>query len=146
MDRPSGKAKRHQGLRRTRQAVLYQALCRPAFARKQASDVAFPPSFGGGRRIAAYDANLRDCTLPSESAACAGTPPRRAPAGAGGDRAPARQLTHNCRECTTHIFIAGPNAFAFLLGQHHVGIGRCAVYEWDFEGRRGGSYGLVLRM
>ena len=47
VDRLSRKAKRHQGLRRTRQAVLYQTLCRPAFERKQASDVAFPPSFGG---------------------------------------------------------------------------------------------------
>jgi hypothetical protein len=31
MDRPSGKAKRHQHLRRARQAVLYQTLCRPTF-------------------------------------------------------------------------------------------------------------------
>src|ERR1700687_1920681 len=49
MDRPSGKAKRHQHLRRARQAVLYQMLCRPLSKRKQANDLAFPPSFGGRR-------------------------------------------------------------------------------------------------
>jgi hypothetical protein len=50
------------------------------------------------------------------------------------------------RQRTTHIFIAGPNAFAFFLGQNHVAIGRTAVYEWDFEGRRGGTYSLGLRI
>ncbi len=52
---------------------------------------------------------------------------------------------HDGRQRTTHIFIAGPNAFAFFFGQHHVALGPCAVYEWDFEGRRGGSYSLGLR-
>jgi hypothetical protein len=46
---------------------------------------------------------------------------------------------------TTHLFMAGPNAFAFFLGQHHVALGPAAVYEWDFEGRRGGSYSLGFR-
>jgi hypothetical protein len=52
---------------------------------------------------------------------------------------------HDGRRRTTHIFIAGPNAFAFFLGQHHVALGPTAVYEWDFDGRRGGSYSLGLR-
>ncbi len=49
------------------------------------------------------------------------------------------------RQRTAHIFIAGPNAFAFFFGQNHVAIGRTAVYEWDFEGRHGGTYSLGLR-
>ena len=49
MDGLSGKAKLHQHLRRARQAVLYQMLCRALSKRKQANDVAFPPSFGGCR-------------------------------------------------------------------------------------------------
>jgi SMODS-associated and fused to various effectors sensor domain len=53
--------------------------------------------------------------------------------------------SHDGRSRSTHIFIAGPNAFAFFLGQHHVALGPCAVYEWDFEGRRGGSYSLGFR-
>lgn len=40
----------------------------------------------------------------------------------------------------THFFIAGPNAFAFLLGQNQSAIGATTVYEWDFEGNRDGSY------
>jgi hypothetical protein len=53
--------------------------------------------------------------------------------------------SHDGRQRTTHIFIAGPNAFAFFLGQHHIAIGSTAVYEWDFEGRRGDSYSLGCR-
>src|SRR5712672_3454802 len=49
MDRQSRKAKRHQHLRRARQAVLYQTLCRPLSKRAQANDGAFAPSFGGCR-------------------------------------------------------------------------------------------------
>jgi hypothetical protein len=49
MDGPSGKAKRHQHLRRARQAVLYQTPCRPLSKRKNANDVVFPSSFGGCR-------------------------------------------------------------------------------------------------
>jgi hypothetical protein len=46
----------------------------------------------------------------------------------------------------THIFIAGPNAFAFFLGQNQPAIGSVVVYEWDFEGTRDGTYrpGLAL--
>lgn len=46
-----------------------------------------------------------------------------------------------------HIFIAGPNGFAFFLGQHQQAIGQATIYEWDFDGRRGGGYcpGLTFR-
>jgi len=45
-----------------------------------------------------------------------------------------------------HIFVAGPNAFTFFLGQRQVALGRVKIYEFDFEGGRGGSYmpSLVL--
>ena len=39
-----------------------------------------------------------------------------------------------------HLFIAAPNGFTFFLGQHHKALGPATVYEWDFEGERGGSY------
>jgi hypothetical protein len=43
-----------------------------------------------------------------------------------------------------HVFIAGPNAFTFFLGQHQQALGPAAVYEWDFDGQRGGGYSLAL--
>lgn len=43
-----------------------------------------------------------------------------------------------------HVFIAGPNAFTFFLGQHQQALGPAAVYEWDFDGQRGGGYSLGL--
>jgi hypothetical protein len=39
-----------------------------------------------------------------------------------------------------HIFLAGPNAFSFLLGQQAESMGRCIPYEFDFSGRIHGSY------
>jgi hypothetical protein len=45
-----------------------------------------------------------------------------------------------------HVFIAGPNGFAFFLGQHQQAIGPAAVYEWDFDGQRGGGYSLGLSL
>jgi hypothetical protein len=47
---------------------------------------------------------------------------------------------------TTHIFYAGPNAFAFLLGQKQPALGPVLVYEWDFEGTGHGSYRPGLRL
>ena len=41
---------------------------------------------------------------------------------------------------TTHLFIAAPNALAFFLGQHRVALGKVQLYEFDFDGDRGGSY------
>ena len=42
-----------------------------------------------------------------------------------------------------HVFIAGPNCFAFFLGQQRA-IGPACLYEWDFDGQRGGGYSLGL--
>lgn len=39
-----------------------------------------------------------------------------------------------------HLFIAGPNAFTFFLGQYQPGLGKTTLYEFDFEGFHGGSY------
>ena len=43
------------------------------------------------------------------------------------------------RASPVHLFIAGPNGFAFFLGQQRA-MGPACVYEWDFEGQRGGGY------
>jgi hypothetical protein len=45
-----------------------------------------------------------------------------------------------------HIFIAGPNAFAVFLGQHRQALGPVVIYEWDFDGQRGGGYSLGLAL
>jgi hypothetical protein len=50
------------------------------------------------------------------------------------------------RRSTMHIFYAGPNAFAFLLGQKEPALGRVVVYEWDFEGTGHGTYRPGLRL
>ena len=42
------------------------------------------------------------------------------------------------------VFIAGPNAFTFFLGQHQQALGPVSSYEWDFDGQRGGGYSLGL--
>lgn len=39
-----------------------------------------------------------------------------------------------------HLFIAGPNAFAFFLGQQQIFLGKTTLYEFDFEGLHGRSY------
>lgn len=39
-----------------------------------------------------------------------------------------------------HLFIAGPNAFTFFLGQHQPRLGKTTLYEFDFEGFHGGGY------
>lgn len=44
------------------------------------------------------------------------------------------------QQAATHFFIAAPGAFAFFLGQRQPGLGRVVLYEFDFEGTRGGSY------
>lgn len=41
---------------------------------------------------------------------------------------------------TAHIFVSGPNAFSFLLGQQAESMGRCIPYEFDFNGRIHGTY------
>jgi hypothetical protein len=47
---------------------------------------------------------------------------------------------------TTHLFIAAPNALAFFLGQHRGALGKIQLYEFDFEGERGGSYSPSVRL
>ncbi|WP_408913618.1 SAVED domain-containing protein [Brucella pseudogrignonensis] len=46
----------------------------------------------------------------------------------------------------THIFVTGPNAFTFFLGQHQQAIGECVFYEYDFNRRIDGSYHPSFRM
>jgi hypothetical protein len=46
----------------------------------------------------------------------------------------------------THIFMAGPNAFAFFLGQNQPAIGPAVIYEFDFEGGRDGTYRPALKL
>ncbi|WP_378942672.1 SAVED domain-containing protein [Mesorhizobium sp. ANAO-SY3R2] len=43
-------------------------------------------------------------------------------------------------DARTHIFVSGPNAFTFFLGQHRQAMGSCALYEFDFSRRVDGSY------
>lgn len=39
-----------------------------------------------------------------------------------------------------HVFLAAPNAFSFYLGQQADGMGKCALYEFDFRKEVDGSY------
>lgn len=55
----------------------------------------------------------------------------------------AAQRGRGGRASPVHLFIAGPNAFAFFLGQQRA-LGRVCVYEWDFEDQRGGGYSLGI--
>jgi hypothetical protein len=45
-----------------------------------------------------------------------------------------------------HLFIAGPNAFAFFLGQNQPAMGPTIVYEFDYEGGRDSTYRLGLAL
>jgi SMODS-associated and fused to various effectors sensor domain len=47
---------------------------------------------------------------------------------------------------TVHLFSAAPNALLFFLGQHREALGRIQLYEFDFEGSRGGDYAASLRL
>lgn len=47
---------------------------------------------------------------------------------------------------TGHLFISGPNAFAFFLGQNQPALGSTVIYEWDFEGEWDGTYRPGLRL
>lgn len=40
----------------------------------------------------------------------------------------------------THLFLAAPNGFTFLLGQRQAALGAVRLYEFDFDGDRGRSY------
>lgn len=56
------------------------------------------------------------------------------------------QLRKIERSEKTHLFIAAPNGFTFFLGQLHKAIGPIIVYEFDFDGRRGGTYSEGLNV
>lgn len=45
-----------------------------------------------------------------------------------------------------HLFIAAPNGFSFYLGQHHGLLQSMTLYEFDFEGRKSGSYAPSLSL
>lgn len=45
-----------------------------------------------------------------------------------------------------HLFIAGPNAFAFFLGQNQPAFGPATLYEWDFDGLRDRNYSVGLEI
>ncbi|MNR75528.1 hypothetical protein D3C72_61610 [compost metagenome] len=45
-----------------------------------------------------------------------------------------------------HLFISAPNALTFFLGQHRAALGRVQLYEFDFEGERGGTYSPTIRL
>ena len=47
---------------------------------------------------------------------------------------------------TTHLFVAAPNSLTFFLGQQQPVLGRVRLYEFDFEGGRGGSYHASLTL
>ena len=47
---------------------------------------------------------------------------------------------------TLHLFIAAPNAVMFFLGQHRGALGKVQLYEFDFEGGRGGSYSPSIHL
>jgi hypothetical protein len=44
------------------------------------------------------------------------------------------------RRGTLHLFISGPNAFLFYLGQLAHGLGRIPFYEFAFAGGPPGGY------
>jgi hypothetical protein len=57
-----------------------------------------------------------------------------------------RARTAHERHGTLHLFVSGPNAFLFYLGQLAHGLGRIQLYEFDFEKGTPGGYrpSLVL--
>jgi hypothetical protein len=46
----------------------------------------------------------------------------------------------------THLYIAAPNSFTFFLGQRQAQLGPTTLYEFDFEGDRGGGYTPALKL
>jgi hypothetical protein len=40
----------------------------------------------------------------------------------------------------SHLFMAGPNAFSFFLGQRRASLGATTLYEYDFDGSQGRTY------
>ncbi len=51
-----------------------------------------------------------------------------------------RARTVHERHGTLHLFVSGPNAFLFYLGQLARGLGRIQLYEYDFDSGAPGAY------
>jgi hypothetical protein len=51
-----------------------------------------------------------------------------------------RARTPHERHGTLHLFVSGPNAFLFYLGQLAHGLGRIQLYEYDFDSGAPGDY------
>lgn len=62
------------------------------------------------------------------------------------DVAEAVRALRRPRGLATHIFIVGPNSFAFYLGQHAGAMGSCVMYEFDFNNTGNGSYRPTFRI
>lgn len=45
-----------------------------------------------------------------------------------------------------HMFIAGPNGFSFILGQHCHGLGKLINYEYDFDSGEVGKYQPAIEL
>ncbi|UIJ85269.1 SAVED domain-containing protein [Rhizobium leguminosarum] len=58
-------------------------------------------------------------------------------ADAAADAVRRARLPHGAK---THVFVSGPNAFSFFLGQHRQAMGPCMLYEYDFSGQIDRSY------
>ena len=47
---------------------------------------------------------------------------------------------------TLHLFFAAPNSFVFFAGQHGRALGRCVLYEYDFEANKLGGYSRSIQL
>jgi hypothetical protein len=56
------------------------------------------------------------------------------------------ERTHDERENTSHLFLAAPVGFSFLLGRFAQGFGPVVVYEYDFESNAPGAYQPGVRV
>ena len=56
------------------------------------------------------------------------------------------QIRRGAKAPRIHLFVSGPNAFTFFLGQRVRQLGPVLLYEYDFEGSRTGSYAPSLRL
>lgn len=62
------------------------------------------------------------------------------------DVAEAVRRHHASRASLTHVFIVGPNSFAFYLGQHASAMGACVLYEFDLNRTGNCSYRPTFRI
>jgi hypothetical protein len=54
--------------------------------------------------------------------------------------------TRGRRVTRVHLFMAGPNGFAFFLGQQQRTLVPTTIYEWDLEHDRDGGYSAGLSL